>query len=1111
MFGKLASEGGSKEIPSNQLVKNRNILENKTRLENRSSKLGSKIVRYEDRLRAYNKKRAEIFQDTPVSKRLIRSTKRLNTYWHNVKAIHKKVANTVASIQTKPNDLRPYAKVKIFEKQMLGLLDSGAQISCIGGSLAKSLHQRRQIKSHKSTIKTADGQLQVVFGKVTTPIEYKQETKNIEFFVVPSLQQDIILGIDFWSLFQIAPNIICEIETPIEEANDPSLKFHNLDPEQTIMLQNVKKLFPSYEKEGLGKTSLIEHEILIDPKVRPIKQRYFPISPAIEKLVHQEVDEMLKLGVIEEAPNSPWSSPVVLVRKSNKVRLCLDSRKVNSITVKDAYPLPHIEGILSRLPKAEYISSLDLRHAFWQIPLKESSKDLTCFTVPNRPLYRYVVMPFGLCNAPQTLCRLMDRVIPNHLRDEVFVYLDDLLVVSETFEKHLKVLSEVSKQLRKAGLTINVRKSKFCLKEVNYLGYVVGNGTLQTDSSRITAVLDFPPPKSVRQLRRFLGMAGWYRRFIENFANTTAPLTNLLMKGKRFSWSEEANNAFVKLKHQLTSAPVLASPDYSKEFFIQCDASKLGVGAVLTQLNDKGEEVPIAFFSKKLNTAQKNYSVTEQECLAVILSLKRFRPYVEGQEFTVVTDHASLQWLMRQSDLSGRLARWSLKLQGFPFKILHRKGSEHVVPDCLSRKEELVEELELVPIIDLSSDAFSSESYMSLIENVSKNSSKLPDLKIIDGKVYKRTGLSQETVERDMFYWKLWVPESLVESTIRNAHEPPNKCHGGISKTLERLRLNLYWPSMARDVKEFISNCETCIQNKSPNTILRPPISNSYQVERPFQKLYIDLLGPYPRSKTGNIGILIILDSLTKFPILKAIKKFSTKIVCDFLVENVFPVFGTPQSILSDNGKQFTSTEFKKLLTNRGIKHVLTAVYSPQANASERVNRSIITGIRMYIKKGQSDWDKCLPAVGEAIRSSIHHGTLFTPYCSLFGIQMACHGTDYELFKCLNSQQGEYIKRSDQLENIRTQIRENISKSFNKYSGRYNLRARVRKFAIGDIVYRRNFTLSKASDKYCAKFAPRFIKAVVVKPKGSVLYILKDVESGKVQTYHAKDIVSKTT
>lgn len=225
----------------------------------------------------------------------------------------------------------------------------------------------------------------------------------------------------------------------------------------------------------------------------------------------------------------------MLVRKPGKVRLCLDSRKVNEVTQKDAYPLPHIDGILSRLPRAEFISSLDLKDAFWQIPLEEKSREKTAFTIPNRPLYQFKVKPFGLRNAPQTMCRLMDKVIPYNLKS-AFSYLDYLLLVSEDFASHIILLQVVAYHIRKAGLTINIAKSNFFLKQVNYLGYIVGRGTLQIDPMKVSAVVDYPSPKTVSQLRRFLGMTGWYRRFISDFADVAQPLTELLKKKKAFDW-----------------------------------------------------------------------------------------------------------------------------------------------------------------------------------------------------------------------------------------------------------------------------------------------------------------------------------------------------------------------------------------------------------------------------------------------------------------------------------------------------------------------------------------------------------------------------------------------
>ncbi|XP_053968779.1 uncharacterized protein LOC128870209 [Anastrepha ludens] len=321
-------------------------------------------------------------------------------------------------------------------------------------------------------------------------------------------------------------------------------------------------------------------------------------------------------------------------------------------------------------------------------------------------------------------------------------------------------------------------------------------------------------------------MAGWYRRFIDNFAAITNPITNLLKKGKHFSWNEEAQKSFDQLKQMLCSAPVLASPNYEKPFTIQCDASKLGVGAVLSKNNDDDVEVPIAYFSQKLSKAQSNHSVTELECPAAILNLKKFRANVEGQDFTITTDHASLQWLMRQIDLSSRLARWSLKLQGCGFKIEHRKGSLNVVPDSLSLQNfDEINELEVHPLVDLNSSDFLADEYKNLINNIRNNESRLPDLQIVDGHVYKRTEHPDGKPAREAFNWKLWIPKTLVWQATEHAHCPPNKCHEGMAKTLERLRLNLYWPNMTVDVKEFVGQCDICQQSKAPNVTLRPPIA----------------------------------------------------------------------------------------------------------------------------------------------------------------------------------------------------------------------------------------------------------------------------------------------
>lgn len=324
-------------------------------------------------------------------------------------------------------------------------------------------------------------------------------------YLVPSLEQPLHLGISFWKLFQIAPQIISEI-CPFSSYRISDPNAHELSNDQTKAMEQVISLFPSNAKEGLGRTTIEKHTINTGD-TEPIKQRHYPVSPAIENLMNEELDRMLALDIIEESERA-WSSPVVLVRKPGKNRLCLDSRKLNKATKNDAYPSPNVDNLLSRQADTHYISSVDLKDAFWQTPLSEESREKTAFSVPGRPLYQFKVMPFGLCNAAQRLCRLMDKVVSNELKQFIFVYLDDLLVVSETFEKHISILRALASLLRKAGLTINTQKSKFCFKELRYLGFTVGGGCINTDPYKVSAIKHFPIPKTPKQVRRFLGLSG---------------------------------------------------------------------------------------------------------------------------------------------------------------------------------------------------------------------------------------------------------------------------------------------------------------------------------------------------------------------------------------------------------------------------------------------------------------------------------------------------------------------------------------------------------------------------------------------------------------------------
>lgn len=1038
---------------------------------------------------------------------------RVKRYWKEKNFVRKICSETVIHDLSVEFDPRPRINVRLANAILNGLLDSGATISILGKNCISLLSGAKvDYQKFKSFCLTADGSQNAIVGFVWLNVTYLERTERVKFFLVPTLTEELYLGINFWNAFDIFPKIVNDIS--IESVNPEIINQHHLTPAQLDELEVVKKEFPSYEELGLGRTNLYVHQIDVE-SAQPIKQRHYPVSPAVQKLLYEELDRMLSLDLIETS-NSPWSSPVVLVKKSNgKMRLCLDSRKINSVTVKDSYPLPHIDGLLGRLSVTKYISSLDLKDAFYQIPLAEKSRLITAFAVPGRPLYQYKVMPMGLCNSPQSMCRLMDLVIPNELRDRVFVYLDDLLIISATYNEHIALLKHVALLLRNANLTINVDKSFFMMSEIKYLGFLVGEKGLRPDPNKVTAIVNFPTPISVKQTRRLLGMAGWYRRFIPNFADISAPITELLKKGKKFLWSNEAQLAFEEIKHLLSTAPILITPDYNKPFYIRCDASTEGVGGVLFQLDEFEQEKPIAFISQKLRAAQRNYSVSEQECLAALVSVKKFRPYIEGHDFTIITDHANLKWLMSQKDLSGRLARWSLKLQGYNFKIVHQKGTDNIVPDALSRIycDSLIEldaSTKLVDSIDMTSKCFLDSEYVELLDKIKNSSVDFPNLAVKDDKIYIRIEPKSHVSLVDIPIWKLWVPASLVPEILNFEHNDPNSAHGGIKKTLEKIRRVYYWPRMAQQIKEYIQECEVCKSTKHPNIITRPLMGISKNADRPWQKLYIDFLGPYPRSKFGNTVIFIVLDDLTKFTLLKAMPKASASNVIKYLKE-MFGIFGVPEIILSDNGSQFRSHEFASFLSEIGITSTFTAVYSPQANASERVNRSIVAAIRGYVGENHRNWDCKLVAIGSALRNSVHESTGYSPHFLMFGYHQIQHGNSYKLLRnlnCMGESEIETLSRQVRMALIFEDVIKHLEQAKLRSAKGYNLRARAIEFMVGQTVWVRQHPQSNAVNHFSAKFAPVYKEGVVKERLGNVLYKVCSKDGKLMGTFHAKDLKS---
>lgn len=1011
-------------------------------------------------------------------------------------------------------DERPYLRVQIFDRELIGLLDSGASRTILGGP-GWRIVEKMQLRMKSSTfdkVTVANGEKAHVLGTVSLPVRLEEKIFVIDMLVVPTLNHTLILGIDFWQMAKIIPNFrtgqwqFAESE-PIVASMEAIVPHAQLTSEQS---ERINKIIAREVKQNdgrIGCTTLVEHRISVKEGTQPIKQRYYPLSPHLQKHADAEIDKLLEQGVISRS-QSAWSSPIVMVpKKTGEYRMAIDYRRLNAVSEKDAYPTPYCSAILDRLRGAKFLSSLDVRSAFYQIPMEKESRKFTAFTVPNRGLFEFNRLPFGLHNSGSSWQRLIDRVLSD-LEPYVFMYLDDIIIITQDFDEHIRVLEEVFLRMRRAGLTLNTDKCQICRESLKFLGYVVDESGLHVDPDKVKSIVDIPTPTKVTHVRSILGMASWYRRFIPNFAEVVAPLNKLLKKNEKFFWSRECEEGLREIKNRLVAAPILACPNFEKPFVIQCDASAYGIGAVLIQQYDDREHV-IAYLSRSLTHQERKYSTTERECLAVIWSIEKLRPYIEGGRFTVVTDHYSLLWLNNLKDNTGRLGRWCLRLQQYDFEIIHRKGKEHLVPDALSRcmREEEIPEISLC---EISKEEIKDKWYLRMRKRVCENNNHFPLWRVTGDKLYKFVLLKYPALSERDTEWREVVPKELRLQVMRNSHDDPKAGHGGVNKTLFRVQAKYYWPDMVADIANFVRKCSICAKSKPEQKAPAGFASARKVVTRPWEAIAIDIVGPLPKSSRGNRFILCVLDTFSKFLVTFAMRNATASKVCELLEERIFLMFGAPKTIICDNGVQFISKQFRKLSDEYGTTLAFNANYHPQANPVERYNRTLKTMLRCYVFENHQHWDKLLPKVTCAIRSSVNDVTRETPYFINFGREMCTENekvseqvaNDVEIAERMSEKESK-----NQRAKLYDEVKRRLSEAAEKVSKRYNLRRRHITYHVNQPVWRKNFAHSDMANHITAKFTHKFIGPFYVSKKVSPwTYELRD-NSGKPRgVWNVKDL-----
>ena len=750
-----------------------------------------------------------------------------------------------------------------------------------------------------------------------------------------------------------------------------------------------------WDPTQIGRTHLVEHSIHTGSNP-PIQQRQYPIPTVAREALREQIEDMLAKGLIRES-TSAWRSPVLLVKKKQpdgKVayRFCIDLKRVNSITTRDSYSLPRISETVDSLSNAKFFTTMDIDRAFWQVGVSESDKEKTAFVVDGR-LFEFNVMPFGSMNAPATFQRLMDRVLCGLTWRQCLVYIDDILVFSSTFEQHLQHLDEVLARVSEAGLKLKPSKCLFANDEVNYLGFKISKDGLRATDEKTEAVLKTPSPETPKKLYSFLCSMNYYRTLIPKFGERTENLYAAAnSKSRSLKWTDSLLKSFNWLKQALVTAPILVFPRFDRPFFLQTDASGVGISGVLLQFID-GLFRPVAFCSKKLSITERGYSATERELLAIVYAHEQFLAYTYGRRIEVFTDHEPLVTAKRLKNPGSRLGRLFNKLQDSDYVLKYIPGEENHLPDYLSRAFDLeTEECEANHIEFRSATDWAVEQRKDpeLAEVIALVESDAPIetwLKLAHGKRW----LSEK---KDLYIYndelrhgtnRIVCPAHMRDFVCKMHHDSPFAGHRAAETTIDSIRPRYYWNFMPSDVRKYCESCDRCQKHNYATSHPRAPLS-PIEVSRPWQVVGLDFMGPFKTSANGNSYIILAVDHFTKYAEGAATASFNAQTTASFLFSAIICRYGMVEAILTDQGRNFESYLFQHLCYLIGSKKRHTSTFHPASNGiTERVNKTVKPCLAKYINDEQTDWDLFLPLALSAYNCSKHASTGVSPFEAVFG------------------------------------------------------------------------------------------------------------------------------
>lgn len=944
-------------------------------------------------------------------------------------------AMTNEEAETRPNVIT--GTMSIFQHDAYVMIDSGSERSFV--STAFACHADREISplDFDLVIQTPLGE-EVVKDVVFQGCPVRVKDIDFEANLIPLEMKDFdaILGMDWLNkhratidcfkkevtlqtsqgtsvMFEgerkVLPGcIISSVEArklvrkgcPAYLAHVVDVKIVEKKLEDVPVVQEFEDVFPD-DLPGLPLDREFEFAIDLVPNTAPISIPPYRMAPAELKELNIQLQDLVDKGFIRPSV-SPWGAPVLFVRKKDgSLRLCIDYRQLNKVTIKNKYPLPRIDDLFDQLRGATVFSKIDLRSGYHQLKIKESDIQKTAFRT-RYGHYEFLVMPFGLTNAPAAFMDLMNRIFRPYLDKFVIVFIDDILIYSATDEEHAQHLREVLQILREKQLYAKFSKCEFWLREVVFLGHVVSGEGISVDSKKVEAIIDWERPKNVSEVRSFLGLAGYYRRFVEGFSQIATPLSRLTRKDLKFVWDEKCENSFQELKRRLTSAPVLTLPTSGKEFVVFSDASRQGLGCVLMQ-----DGKVIAYASRQLKKHELNYPTHDLELAAVVFALKIWRHYLYGEKCLIYTDHKSLKYLFTQKELNLRQRRWLELIKDYDLVIDYHPGKANVVADALSRKASSSStssrasyQSQLAVLQDMNvrlrvkSNGVLLATFTvrpSLFDQIRESQKADKELRDEVQKLKKGETSEFRLREDDIleFRGRVCIPKDtgLKNAILEEAHSSAYAVHPGSTKMYRTIKENFWWSGMKREIAEFVARCLVCQQVKAehqqPSGLLQPlPIP-----EWKWEHITMDFVVGLPHTSQGHDAVWVIVDRLTKTAHFLAINtKYSLERLAKLFIDEVVKLHGVPVSIVSDRDPRFTSQFWPKFHQALGTTLKFSTAYHPQTDGqSERTIQTLEDMLRACVLDFRGSWDKHLPLVEFAYNNSFHASIGMAPYEALYG------------------------------------------------------------------------------------------------------------------------------